>query len=173
MDALRIIQTLVAPVVMISACGLLVLAFYNRLAVLVSRVRAFNHERLELLEELQEAPADQSTDRKDTLKRRLDAIQLQVLEILKRSRLIRNTLVCLVICIKCMVICSLFLGLSMVSHDFEYGALLFFCAGMIILLFGMVFALMELVRCLTPVALEEGFVTEMHRVGYPDSEGIM
>jgi len=40
-DWSRILSASVAPVVIISACGLLCLAFYNRLASVVSRLRAF------------------------------------------------------------------------------------------------------------------------------------
>src|SRR5438477_6549854 len=45
-DWSRIISIGVGPIIVISACGLLCLAFYNRLAAVVSRLRAFQRERL-------------------------------------------------------------------------------------------------------------------------------
>ena len=48
LPALETIQSSVAPVVMISANGLLCLAFYNRLSALMNRSRAVNKERFDL-----------------------------------------------------------------------------------------------------------------------------
>src|SRR5690606_17379431 len=45
-DWSKIISTGVGPIIVISACGLLCLAFYNRLAAVVTRMRAFHRERL-------------------------------------------------------------------------------------------------------------------------------
>ena len=45
-DWAKIISASVVPVVIISSCGLLCLAFYNRLAAIVSRLRGFQRERL-------------------------------------------------------------------------------------------------------------------------------
>ena len=45
-DWAKIISSSVVPVVIISACGLLCLAFYNRMAAIVSRLRGFQRERL-------------------------------------------------------------------------------------------------------------------------------
>jgi len=42
----QIIPSSVVPVVIISACGLLCLAFYNRLAYIVTRLRSLQRERL-------------------------------------------------------------------------------------------------------------------------------
>ena len=43
----EVIHTLVAPVVMISARGLICLALYNRLAVVGGRLRAYSREHFE------------------------------------------------------------------------------------------------------------------------------
>ena len=57
-DWSRILSASVAPAVIISACGLLCLAFYNRLAFVVSRLRAFHRERLAEQERLTHQPKD-------------------------------------------------------------------------------------------------------------------
>jgi hypothetical protein len=158
MDVLHIIQLLVAPVVMISACGLLCLAFYNRLAVVVNRIRAFNQERLAILDRL-DGPAIE-TPRGD-LRLRAEAIDRQVLEIMKRARLVRNTLVGLVVCIICMVVTSLCVGLSIWLPGMAYVALGVFVAGMLTLLGAMIVALMELQRSLQPVALDRDFMLRL------------
>src|SRR5437762_11515453 len=55
-DWSKVISAGVGPIIVISACGLLCLAFYNRLAAVVTRLRAFDRERLHE----QEALADKS-----------------------------------------------------------------------------------------------------------------
>ena len=45
-DWSKIITAGTAPIIVISACGLLCLAFYNRLAAVVTRLRSFHRERL-------------------------------------------------------------------------------------------------------------------------------
>ena len=52
------IQPLLAPVVLISSCGLLCLAQYNRLAGIVARARAFHQERLMLFSQLRQADCE-------------------------------------------------------------------------------------------------------------------
>src|SRR3982751_6882431 len=52
MDWSKIISAGVGPIIVISACGLLWLAFYNRLAAGVTRLRAFHREQLQEQETL-------------------------------------------------------------------------------------------------------------------------
>lgn len=158
MDVLRVIQMLVAPVVMISACGLLCLAFYNRLSVVVSRIRTFNQERLAILEKLN-GPAVENM--RDGLRLRLEAVDVQVQEIMRRARLVRNTLVGLVTCIICMVLTSLCLGLALVTERMTMVALVVFVLGVLFLLLAMGVALVELQLSLRPVALDRDFMLQL------------
>ncbi len=153
MDVTRIIAMLVAPVVMISACGLLCLAFYNRLATIVSRLRVFHAEQLVLREKLEAAPAAA-----EGIRKRIAIVSRQIEEDMSRARLVRNTLLCLVICILCMILCSLSLGLSLLVIFMTTLALAFFISGQISMVLSMVFAILELTRALTPIALESDFV---------------
>jgi hypothetical protein len=153
MDTPHVISLLIAPVVMISACGLLCLAFYNRLATIVSRLRVFHAEQLLRREKLETAaPAHHH------VRNRMDIVHRQIEEDMARARLIRNTLICLVMCIICMILCSLSLGLSLVAEIMTRVALGVFISGQILMLTGMVFAVLELTRALTPIALEQDFV---------------
>ena len=153
MDVTHIIAMLVAPVVMISACGLLCLAFYNRLATIVSRLRIFHAEQLVLREKLEAAPAAA-----EGIRKRIDIVSRQIEEDMSRARLVRNTLFCLVLCISCMILCSLSLGLSLALSWATTLALTFFIGGQVIMLVSMAFAVFELTRALTPIALERDFV---------------
>src|SRR6476620_4889188 len=46
-DWSKVIAAGVGPIIVISACGLLCLAFYNRLAAVVTRLRSFHREQLQ------------------------------------------------------------------------------------------------------------------------------
>ena len=93
----RIVSASVTPVVVISACGLMSLAFYNRLASIVSRLRGFQRERLHEQEEIHRLTAQSSHD-EITLTRRLrflDNLSNQTTRTLRRAKLVRFTLLCL------------------------------------------------------------------------------
>ena len=164
----HLIALILAPVVLISACGLLCLTFYNRLAILTARIRSFNAERFALMEKLQNdgdalaLPPKQ----KNHHKARQTGLEEQTLAILQRARLIRGTLVCLVSCIIGMLLCSLTLGLGLVIPHLDIMALAFFVVGMLVMLVGMITALMELRLSLKPVSLEQDFF--LHIASQPE-----
>lgn len=157
-----IIGLLISPVLMISACGLLCLTYYNRMAVMVGRIRAFNSERLSLLEKQITHQKNRTHDNLAASQRaRSGAVGDQVGALLYRATLIRRTLVCLVCCIICMLTSSLSLGMSLIFGWFAAAALAVFVAGIACLLVGMIMALRELRLSLTPVALEQDFLSEL------------
>src|SRR5438477_5151399 len=89
----RLIAVSVVPVVVISAAGLLCLAFYNRFAAIVSRLRLFQRERLqqqELRDQSLEAKEAESLVRHERL---IDLLGEQTEHVMKRARLMRRTLV--------------------------------------------------------------------------------
>jgi hypothetical protein len=153
----RVISASVIPVVIISACGLLCLAFYNRLSSLVSRLRTFHRERLAAQEQLDRlrATADMRGAPNTLL---LEVLEEQTAHLLRRARLIRSTLVCLLCTIACLTLCSLLSGLGTVWPPAAVGAVALFVAGMGLLLAGVVLAILELRRALDPVELETQFV---------------
>lgn len=154
-EAVQTIQLLVAPVVMVSACGLLCLALYNRLAAVVGRLRAMAKEEVDTLARLSLSGAEPG---KKTPERRLRArvmtLEEQVEHVMSRARLIRAALVCLLSAVLCMLVCSLALGLSVLAHFFATVALVAFFVGVLVMVGGVVLALGELRIALVPAALE-------------------
>jgi hypothetical protein len=156
-DWSRIVSASVVPVVIISACGLLCLAFYNRLSSLVSRLRAFHRERLVAQEQLERAyTGGEARGAPQALL--LEVLEEQTAHLLRRARLIRSTLVCLLCTIACLTACSLLSGLATVWPPATGEAVALFVAGMALMLAAVVFALLELRRALDPVELETQFV---------------
>lgn len=151
----KIIQLLVAPVVMISAGGLIALALYNRLAAIVSRSRAFHRERHEAIRRLSAHGLDaQTSSEAAELRRRVLVLDGQIPRVLRRARMIRTGLLWLLGSVLAMLACSLALGLSLLWPAAAWAALGLFVAGVVCAMLCVILAMRELVRALEPAVLE-------------------
>lgn len=153
----------VAPVVVISACALMALAFYNRLASIISRLRGFQRERLAEQEHIHQLGG---ADRPDEflLHRRhrvLANLAEQTRRTLRRAKLIRMTLLCLLGTIGLLVISSILNGVSVVWPEARTGAVVLFLFGMSLLLVAIVCAMAELLSVLDVVESETRLVNEL------------
>src|ERR1044072_2798179 len=131
-DWSKVISAGVGPIIVISACGLLCLAFYNRLAAVVTRLRGFHRERLAEQEAMSEARASVPPDDVATVRHQevLGMLEVQTEFVTRRARLIRSTLTCLLLTIACLAVCSLVLGLSVLWPGLMYAAAVLFIAGL-------------------------------------------
>jgi hypothetical protein len=154
----KIISLSVVPVVIISACGLLCLAFYNRLAAIVSRLRAFQRERLRE-EDLLRAEDAGETELAARRRKLLHILETQVADVTRRAKLIRLTLFFLLLTIALLIGCCMMLGASVVAQTALYLAVPLFMAGLLTMLSGIVAAMFELRASLAPAELEHRLVS--------------
>jgi hypothetical protein len=162
-DWTKIISAGVGPIIVISACGLLCLAFYNRLAAVVTRLRAFHRERLHAHDALTKArdavpPDELAIVRQQEL---IGMLQVQMDHVGRRARWVQRALACLLLTIGCLAVCSLAIGLSTVWRQLEYTAVVMFVIGLALMVSGVGCALVELQGALDPVDLEGRFVREV------------
>ena len=157
-----IISSSVVPVVIISACGLLCLAFYNRLAYVVTRLRSLQRERLKEYKELfrLEEEGKNETLRLE-MEQLLHSLEGQTAHVLKRAHYIRNCLFCLISSIFSLGVCSFLIGLSLFYPAFDFAVLIFFVFGLFLLLYGLGYALMEIKMALRPIRMETEFVQKL------------
>ncbi|MEO0586638.1 MAG: DUF2721 domain-containing protein [Planctomycetota bacterium] len=153
---LSVFELLVAPVVMISAGGLICLALYNRLAMVVSRARHFHKERFDAVGAMRSAAG--GSDEAERWRARIGVLDKQSAEVRGRAVLIRNALVALMLMMVCMLLTSLALGLTPWLTAFGYVAEALFVAGVASMLVSLGLAIGELRRCLDPVNLEASAV---------------
>jgi hypothetical protein len=152
---IEIIQTLVAPVVMVSANGLLCLAFYNRLAAVVTRGRAINKERVELLTQLATLTvAEKQFARAVQIRRRMGVLDYVSAQLLHRAQWVRRVLYCLLLSVLSMLACSLTLGLSALIGSFTIVAPVLFVIGTLVMMAGSAIAMWELHLALEPLLFE-------------------
>lgn len=161
-DWAKAVTTAVVPVVMISACSLMCLAFYNRLAAMVTRLRVFQRECLENQEALHAEGGSSSnpvaTKRKQAV---IGMLQQQTGGVLRRARLLRATLTFLLSAIVLLILSSLSLGWSAFAPALLIPAALLFFVGCLSVLTAVGFAIAEVRASLDPIELESRFVQDL------------
>jgi len=163
-----IISAGVGPIIVISACGLLCLAFYNRFSTLVARIRSMHREQFEQTDRLSRAKArpdeasqDQASQDIVRAQELLGMLKVQTERLGRRARLIRGTLMCLLATIGYLSACSLCLGLSAICPPLARAAAVLFVVGMVTMIIGVALAMVELLQALDPVELESRFVSDL------------
>ncbi len=127
---IEIIQAMLAPAIMISACGLLLLGMNNKYSLVINRIRTLNVEFRELNEEKKECKA---------------CIHSQLPHLENRMRMIKNTVWLYTVGIVMFVFTILSIGLF-IYFDSEFlsdFAMLVFVAGMLSVLVGIFYAAHE------------------------------
>jgi len=159
----KAISSAVVPVVIISACGLLSLAFYNRLTAILARLRALALESLHDEASLLHRPQEGSTQRmtRERARRTLEARQQQADMLLHRARMMRRALYSLLSAIALLVLCSLSIGAGVLAPAALYAAVTFFACGLASLLAGVVLAILELRQSIEAATMEHEMVEQM------------
>jgi len=158
-----IISMSVVPVVIISACGLLSLAFYSRLAAVVSRLRAFQREMLIEQEKMERSGGSDPSGL-------IEVLRTQTHQVTRRARLIRTALLFFLTAVALLIVCSLTLVASWFAPPAAFLAAVFFVLGLFAMLAGIIAAMLELRGALQPVELETRFVSNTIDPAY--SEGL-
>lgn len=161
LEQLPTIQTLVAPVAVISADGLLCLALYNRMAAVIGRSRSINKERFELAARVSAAEESESPE-VSHCRHRLHVLDELGHQLYDRVRYVRDSLVCLLLAVLTMLGCSLAIGLGAVDMRFNWIALALFVLGVVIMMLGIVKAIQELRIALHPLLFEHEMMERRH-----------
>ena len=135
----QIIQLMLAPGLMISACGLLLLAMNNKYSLVVNRVRLLNEERRRSLNKMQ----DKDLNPQENI--RFESISKQLEKLVFRVKLVRNAVLSYTIAVALFVVTSLFIGFGYLFDITRLNSLIttFFLLGMISVLCGVIFAAYE------------------------------
>jgi hypothetical protein len=129
-DMLNLVQSMVTPAVMISACGLLLLSMSNKLARIVDRIRGLNAEDRTV------PPGDESVRR--------HSIRNQIDSLVRRATYLRNACGLLYLAVAVFAASSLCVGLSRVASAFGTLMLVAFVAGLGIVVWSGILAYLEI-----------------------------
>lgn len=127
---LNLIQSMVTPAVMISACGLLLLSISNKLGRIVDRTRDLNSEDRGLSAEVEAV-------------RRL-SIRNQIDILLRRALLLRNACGLLYLAVAVFALTSLCVGLSSFAKPLAVLMLVLFVVGLATVVWAGILAYLEI-----------------------------
>ena len=134
----QVIQLMLAPGLMISACGLLLLGMNNKYSLVVNRIRLLNEERRRVVKKAgeMEFSFDENV--------RLESISLQIEKLTLRVKLVRNAVLSYTIAVALFVVTSLLIGIEYFTPvNFNIIITIFFLLGMLSVLAGVLYAAYE------------------------------
>lgn len=142
LNAVQIIQLMLAPAIMISACGLLLLGVNNKYSIIVNRIRLLNEEKRNLLLKVGEKPPPTE------MNVRFESITKQLSHLSDRIKIVRNTVLSYVIAVALFVSTSLLIGVSsfLSLERLNFIIIAAFLSGMISVLVGACFAGIEILK---------------------------
>jgi hypothetical protein len=152
MDTVRLLSISVTPVVLISACGLIMLALYNRLNAILVRIRAFHQQKITLLEDVGKRETD------DQRQRLLDMIDSQISKVTAKAKAIQRGLYCLLSAVMAFLMCSLLTPAVLLHERVGIAALAMHVIGLLLFLAGIACAIRELKLSLIPLEEENAYL---------------
>jgi len=138
----EMIQSMLAPGLMISACGLLLLGMNNKYSLVVNRIRLLNDEKRKVLNKY--ASSDESTS--DNV--RLESITRQLDKLVFRVKLVKNAVLFYTVAVALFIFTSILIGLRILLSADSLSAIIMivFLFGMFLVLIGAFFAAYETLK---------------------------
>ena len=138
-NIVEVIQLMLAPGLMISACGLLLLGMNNKYSLVVNRIRLLNDEKRKLVDRSEES----DTTLSDNV--RLESISKQIEKLVYRVKLVKRAVQNYTIAVALFILTSILIGISYLfkMDNFQYLITIIFLLGMLLVLAGAVFAAYE------------------------------
>ena len=138
----EVIQAMLAPGLMISACGLLLLSMNNKYSLVVNRIRLLGEERRRF--------SIKASEREFLYQEevRLKSISIQLDKLKYRVKMVRNAVFSYSLAVALFVITSMQIGASFIlkSSNFETLVIVSFSIGMFLVLVGICFAAIETIK---------------------------
>lgn len=163
-----LIQLLLAPSVLIPACGLLAMSTSARLSAIIARIRDLHRQRLSdyvLLDEDNERSRQVRTIR-------LEGLEVQAQCLIRRAGLTRASLLLEYTSIVALLLSSSSLGVAMIWEPAEYFAGAFFILGLTILLVAMLIAIFDVRQALRWVVYEHERLATLNVLEHNASQSV-
>ena len=132
---------------LISACGLVTLALYNRLGAILARIRSFHQQKIGLLEHDFEGNA-----------LLLEMLDSQIKKVTGKAKMIQKSLFCLLAAMTGFLLCSVFAGATVLNVWFGIAAVGTYVLGITFFLSGIGLAMRELSLSLVPLEEENAYL---------------
>jgi hypothetical protein len=156
------ISQIVAPVIMISACGLFAATIYGRLAAVTGRTRDMQRARLTEIERFAKIPLENRELEVTQVSRIfLDDLVKEIPRLLIRASIMTASLILLLLCLMNMIACSLVLAFAVQFPMLVLGESLpvsLFILGAICMFLATVLAVPELILGITSIFKQNEFI---------------
>jgi hypothetical protein len=154
---IQLIQSIIAPALMISGCGLIQLSLFNRYSIMQARLRNLNDERRKLY-----AATQGEIDFSKPEFSRLSSLELQISSLLHRTKLIHDAIIYVIVGIMFFVLSSLAIAAVLFVPDLMYALapLLIFIMGMGSVLIGIFLTAREIKMSFDNIWLEVNSVVK-------------
>ncbi len=149
-SVVSLIQAMLSPGIMISACGLLLLGMNNKYSLVVNRIRLLNEEKRKYMTKNESGSFDYFNEQ------RLNSITEQLQRLYYRVGLVKNAVFSYSLAVAFFVLASLGIGIGSVTEIKTAAAIsmILFSAGMFTVLIGVTFAALEVLKGYQIVAFE-------------------
>jgi len=137
----------VTPGILISACGVVSAALYNRLGIILARIRSYHQRKIELLVNPHQHDAIE-------LQPLLGLLDAQVAAVTAKARMVQNGLYCLLAAIVAFLLCAVFAAAAMLCDWLGLVALASGLAAVCLFVTGLGWAVREVACALSPVEEE-------------------
>ena len=136
-SVIQIIQLILAPAVMINACGLLLLATSSKYSSVLNRIRMLNDEKRKLFKKAGEKHFEET--------QRLESLARQLGHLMQRAELVRNSVMCYTGAIALFIFTSLLIGFSFLIRGFQSddAITITFLVGMVMVFVGVLFSFLD------------------------------
>lgn len=140
---IKIIQLMLAPAVMINACGLLLLGINNKYSAMMSRIRMLSEEKRRYLNKVKDS---KELDYLETTRFQSIVKQIKVLQY--RLKLIRNSILSLTIGLFLFILTSILIGIEAFVGlaASKYIFISTFALGMISVAIGLIYLLKDTMK---------------------------
>jgi 4-amino-4-deoxy-L-arabinose transferase-like glycosyltransferase len=137
LTVIQIIQLILAPAVMINACGLLLLATSNKYSNVLNRIRLLNEEKRKLFKKAGEKNFEEAL--------RLESLSRQIAHLMHRAELVRNSVMCYTGAIALFIVTSLLIGFGFLVRGFQSdtAVTIAFLLGMLVVFAGVVHSFLD------------------------------
>ena len=137
-NIVSVIQAMLAPAIMVSACGLLLLSINNKYSMVVTRIRSLDEE-IRRYKHNQHSKALEADEQE-----RLNSLFHQIGKLSRRVWLIRNAVVSYYIAVALFITTCLVIGLEYaMEYHIYYLIVVAFLAGMLSVMSGIIFSIFE------------------------------
>jgi hypothetical protein len=141
----------VTPGILISACGVVSAALYNRLGVILARIRSYHQRKIELLVN----PRQHDAVDPRTLLGMLDA---QVAAVTAKARMVQNGLYCLLAAIAGFLLCAVCAAAAVLCDWLGLVALASCLVAVCLFIAGLGWAVREVTCALSPLEEETAYL---------------